>query len=182
MLAAWAFLKSPLGRWGLTALAVLSVLLLVNRCGFTSGVRSELAKEAKITAAAEAEVQKQAKAQAASAERFKAQLAAAQAAQGVRTQTLIQKVPVYVSRKADARCVVNTGFVRLWDSGASGPGAAPDASGGPLEADSGFALSDLAQADLANYGVAYGWKAEAMTWRAWAADLLAHWSDKPARR
>lgn len=29
--------------------------------------------------------------------------------------TIIKKVPVYVTKKDDARCVINTGFVQLWN-------------------------------------------------------------------
>lgn len=174
----WGFLKSPFGKWALIALGVLLVLLTVNRAGYASGVRSERAKEAKIEAAARARIDKLAAAQAASADQFRAQLAAAQAAQAVRTETLIRKVPVYVTRKADAACVVPAGFVSLWNGGAGGPGAAPETPRGPVEAASGVALSDVARADLANYGVAYGWRDEALTWRGWYADLIAHWGDK----
>lgn len=172
------FFQTPFGRWVALGLACVAVLILANRCGHASGVREELAKEAKIQAAADAQVQRQAAAQAASANAMRAQLDAALADNSTRTQTLIRKVTVYVTAKADAACVVNTGFVQLWNGGASGKGSTPDAPRGPVEAASGVALSDVARADAANYGVAYDWRAEALTWRKWGADLLAHWNDK----
>lgn len=175
---AWGFAKSPWGKAIGAVLAVALVLLFVNRVGYASGVRSERAKDVAAQAQAAKLVAAQAAAQAATANALRAQLAAAQADNATRTQTLIQKVPYYVTRKADAACIVNRGFVQLWNHGAGGPGAAADTPGGPVEAPSGIALSDIARADAANYGVAYDWRAEALTWRAWGADLIAHWYDK----
>lgn len=178
MLALLGFLRSPLGKWLMVALAVFLLLLGVNRAGYVSGVRSERAKDAAAQAKADAQVARLAAAQAATADALRLKLNAALADNSARTQTLIQKVPYYVTRKADAACTINRGFVQLWNGGAGGPGAAAQAPGGPVEAPSGVALSDLARADAANYGVAYDWRAEALTWRAWGADLIAHWGDK----
>ena len=178
MIAVLAFVRSPLGRYLGIALAVILLLLGVRQCGFTAGVRQELGKEAKAQAEAARQLAAQAAAQASRTQALAAQLAAAQADNQTRTQTLIQKVPYYVTRNADRACTINRGFVQLWNHGAGGPGAAADAPGGPVEAPSGVALSDVARADAANYGVAYDWRAEALTWRAWGADLIAHWNDK----
>lgn len=60
------------------------------------------------------------------------------------TRTIIQEVPIYVSKEADARCVVNLGTVRLWNRAVHG--AVPDAAAGPDDAPSGLACSDLAKA------------------------------------
>lgn len=56
--------------------------------------------------------------------------------------TIIQKVPVYVTVKDDSRCIVNTGFVRLWNSAnqMSVPGAPNSTDGQPSE----VVLSDIA--------------------------------------
>lgn len=178
MLALWAFAKSPWGKAIGVVLGVALVLLFVNRVGYASGVRAERAKDQKAQAAAAAQVAQQAAAQVKRADELRAQLNTALADNSTRTQTLIQKVPYYVTRKADAACTVNRGFVQLWNGGAGGPGAAAQAPGGPVEAPSGVALSEVARADAANYGVAYDWRAEALTWRAWGADLVAHWYDK----
>lgn len=172
------FFQTPFGRWVAIAFACFLILILANRCGHASGVREELAKEAKMQAAAQVQVQKQAAAQKASADALHAQLDAALADNATRTQTLIRKVPTYVTKKADAACTVPTGFVQLWNGGASGQGTAAGPPRGPVEAPSGVALSDVARADAANYGVAYDWRAEALTWRKWGADLVAHWNDK----
>jgi hypothetical protein len=82
--------------------------------------------------------------------------AAAAAANARQIQTVIEKVPVYVSRKSDSACVVPWGAVRLLDAAASG--ADPDytrahvAPGQPDDAASDVTLSEavaLLAADLA---------------------------------
>jgi len=74
------------------------------------------------------------------------------------TQTIIRKVPIYVSAKSDAACVVPVGAVRLFDAAASGsdPGvvAALIAPGQPDDAASGIALSDFVALLAQNFGAA----------------------------
>jgi hypothetical protein len=74
------------------------------------------------------------------------------------TQTIIRKVPVYVSAKSDAACVVPWGAIRLFDAAASGsdPGAvaALIAPGQPDDAASGIALSDFVALLAQNFGAA----------------------------
>jgi hypothetical protein len=74
------------------------------------------------------------------------------------TQTIIRKVPVYVSAKSDAACVVPWGVVRLFDAAASGsdPGvvAAAIAPGQPDDAASPIALSDLVALLAQDFGAA----------------------------
>lgn len=43
----------------------------------------------------------------------------------------------------------------------------------------GVDLSDVLETDVWNYGAAYQWRAEALTWRAWYRDQKAAW-DAPA--
>ena len=83
----------------------------------------------------------------------------ANAASQQQTITLIRKVPVYVSRKADDQCVVSRGAVSLLDAAASDTvPAAPDglpASDPPVgsaDGDSGVKLSAIVQADIVNAG------------------------------
>jgi hypothetical protein len=88
--------------------------------------------------------------------------ARAHAAQQARTETQIQtvteKVPVYVSAKSDAACILPWGFVRLLDAAASG--ADPDlvraaiAPGQPDDAASGIALSEALTLLAADLGIA----------------------------
>jgi len=73
-------------------------------------------------------------------------------------QTVIEKVPVYVSAKASDACIVPWGFVRLFDAAASGadpadvrdriaPGVADDAA-------SDVTLPEIAALLAANFGAA----------------------------
>jgi hypothetical protein len=64
--------------------------------------------------------------------------------------TITKEVPIYVSKAADASCVVPNGFVRLHDAGA----ANVPVSGGPRVTDddpSGVALSTVAETVTDNY-------------------------------
>jgi hypothetical protein len=101
-----------------------------------------------------------------------------------RTVTLIQKVPQYVTRKADDQCVVSAGAQRLLDSAGSGPVPVAPGSLSPADpglanpdADSGVKLSSIVQADLVNAGN-YQILAERLrAWDAWfdaQAALAAH--------
>lgn len=67
-----------------------------------------------------------------------------------RGQAIIQKVPVYVSQAADARCSVPVGFVRLHDAAVQG-GELPVAAGSTADAPSGVALSAVAGTVAGNY-------------------------------
>lgn len=66
------------------------------------------------------------------------------------TVTLIQKVPVYVTRKADAQCIVSAGAVQLLDAAAHD--AVPAAPVSVPDGDSGVALSSIVSDDIANAG------------------------------
>lgn len=69
-----------------------------------------------------------------------------------RAQTIVQKVPVYVTAKADAACTVPAGFVRVHDAAVQGlelPASASTADGAP----SGVALSTVAGTVAGNYGI-----------------------------
>lgn len=72
------------------------------------------------------------------------------------TRTLVEKVPVYVTVQADARCSVPVGFVRLHDAAASGAvPAVPDPAGRPDDAASDVALSAVASTVANNYGACH---------------------------
>lgn len=98
---------------------------------------------------------------------------AAQAAEQSRirivTKTLIKEVPTYVTPKADARCVVPDGFVRLHDAAAAGVElpAVPDRAGQPPDTPSGLELSSVGRTVVANYGACNGWRASLIGWQAW---------------
>lgn len=56
--------------------------------------------------------------------------------------TIIQRVPVYVTAQDDSNCTINNGFVRLWNEANTGEVSEPSA--GADEAASGVVLSEVA--------------------------------------
>lgn len=96
--------------------------------------------------------------------------------------SLRRKVSTHVSAKSDAGCVVPLGFVRLLNDGIDGPGrrppALPGAAGRPEDANSGLALSDLADQLLGGFEIPYGWRAENVAWRDWYGGQCAAWVAK----
>lgn len=82
------------------------------------------------------------------------------------TKTLVEKVPVYVSKLADSRCVVPVGFVQHYGA-AWGVSAIPDAAGRNLDADSGVPLSRVESVTTENAGICREARAESAAWRAW---------------
>ncbi|MBV9548261.1 MAG: hypothetical protein JO256_01150 [Alphaproteobacteria bacterium] len=88
--------------------------------------------------------------------------AASHAAEQIRTQTqietIVQKVPVYVSAKSDQDCRLPWGFVRLFDAAAGGGDLdtvrAAIAPGQPDDAASDVSLSEALAVLSANFGAA----------------------------
>jgi len=102
-----------------------------------------------------------------------------------RTRVQLQEVTRYVPVESDRACIVGVGALRLHDHALAGLPGIPETAGGPLEAPSGVPLSALIADDVAFAGVAYDWRAEALTWRGWYTDHAALWkanirtADKP---
>lgn len=67
-----------------------------------------------------------------------------------RGETIVKEIPVYVSAKADAACVVPAGFARVHDAAAANL-PAPEPLGAADEAPSGIALSAVAETTAGNY-------------------------------
>lgn len=78
------------------------------------------------------------------------------------TQTIIQRVPVYVTQKDDAACRINNGFVRLHDAAAKGE--VPGGPAGDDGSDSGVKLSTVASTVSENYGTCH---LALMRWKEW---------------
>jgi hypothetical protein len=160
----YAFIRSP---WGLRLVLALVVLMVIGGAflsGRSHGVRIEKAAEARRLEAARKDVAKRE----AKAVRITSGIAtktdAARVEIRTRTVTLIQKVPTYVTPASDAQCIVPVGFLRLYNAAAAG---VPTPAGGPVEAPSGVPLSTVLETDVANLGVGYDWRAEALAWREW---------------
>lgn len=180
-LAVKTFLGSPLGRQilaGLTIALVLTMLLLGLRGHWIGqGVAKEQRAEAARLKAAQSKVAKREDKAAKITADVGADLQKNRVQIAYRTRVLIKEVPAYVSPAADAECVVPAGFVRLHDAAALGsPTGVPGPARGPVDAPSGVPLSAVAATVVGNYGVAYDWRAEALSWRAWYTRQSAEWA------
>jgi hypothetical protein len=71
-----------------------------------------------------------------------------------KTREIIKKVPVYITKESDDKCIINNGFVSLHDSSASQTKLS-DSTGDVNEAASKIKLSDVATTVSQNYGTYY---------------------------
>lgn len=106
-------------------------------------------------------------------------VAAAEARQKIvyRTQTLIQKVPEYVTPETDARFPLPCGFIRLHDAAARGVDAASiSLPAGKSDRDEcGVATSTASSIIVGNYGLALGWKNDLINWQLWYDQQKTKW-------
>ncbi len=86
-------------------------------------------------------------------------------------ETIVKEVPVYVTPKADAACVVPRGFVRVHD------GAARNEPPGPAEATddapAGIALSHVAEVTADNYRAYHELAEQLKALQKWVAEQSA---------
>lgn len=170
------FLATPLGRQFGLALAALA--LIAGFYGFArhQGANSIRKADEKATQAAKLDLAKHEAAAANISATASSNLVQRQAQIITRTRTIVQKVKEYVPASADAQCVVPVGFVRLHDAAAAG--TVPTPASGSDQAASGYGLSDVSRTVIQNYGVAFGWKSEALAWRDWYAKQRDAWNAK----
>jgi len=83
-----------------------------------------------------------------------------------KTKIIIKEVPVYVTKAADADCVVNTGFVMLHNSAATNE--IPNSPAAVNETPSGIALSAVAATVVENYGICHEYVETIKGWQNWA--------------
>lgn len=175
MIAILSFITGPIGKYLLIALACIALIFgfaLHERHVGRDGERK--AEVARLVVAQKLNAKREVKAQAIT-DTAKTQITAERVRIQTVTKTLIEKVPYYVTAKADADCTVPLGFVRLHDAAAAGSAGLPSAAGGPLDAPSGVPLSAVASTVAANYGTALDWRAEALGWRSWYVAQRAAW-------
>lgn len=86
---------------------------------------------------------------------------------------------------ADAKCVVNSGFVSLHNAAATGGAAevaaAASRPASDVEAPSGVALSAVAEITAENYLLAREWRAQLIAWQDWYTSWqkwYADWAEK----
>lgn len=101
--------------------------------------------------------------------------AKSQAALETNTRTIIERVPTYVTAKADAACVLPNGFVRLLDAAGTGtdPDILPGASSEPDDAPSGIPLSQATALLAENLGNFAKTRQQLIDAEAWAAEQRA---------
>lgn len=151
----------------LLVLATLAALLfVVHHKGYQSGVKAEVARNAKALAKAEKRVKEGEKR--ADAANTSIATKHVQTVEKIRwrTETLTKEVTVYVPQTVDRVYRLPAGLVRVHDAAASGA-PLPAAPGGSVEEPSDVAPSQLATAIVGNYGTCHVWESEALTWRAW---------------
>jgi hypothetical protein len=166
VIPAFAFLASPIGRYALTGAAVALVLGGTYLTGRNHGHEATEGRWKGKMAQAEAkariiEANGQAIAQALR------QAHASEVAQILaHREVVIQRIPRYVTAKADANCVVNSGSISVLNAAVSGSELPPEPSG-PVDTDSGVALSTLTEVAAYNFSVANELRSEVVTWREW---------------
>jgi len=81
-----------------------------------------------------------------------------------------KSVKDFISPVADARCIVNTGFVRIHDAAWTNTpaGATSDTDGEP----GGVSLTEVGEATAHNAKVCYAWREQALGWREFYRRLL----------
>lgn len=97
------------------------------------------------------------------------------------TNEIIREVPVYVTEKADAGCIITRGFVSLHDAAASGrvPAAVPDTSAASHDAASGVEISAVAETLSANYGLCHADQERLSSLQQWIRAQAAAWNAGP---
>jgi hypothetical protein len=94
-----------------------------------------------------------------------------------RTQTIIQKVPEYVTPETDARFPLPCGFLRLHDAAASSVDpSAVSLPAGKSDFDKCDVTTSVAASAIAgNYGLALGWRADLNAWSNWYTNQKTNW-------
>lgn len=168
------FIKTPLGRAVGTFLIVVLILAAVYDAGRKKGEAdaqaAHAAEQAAVTETVKKIEEKSGKISEAVAEKHDKAVTEIR----WRTKYLTKEVPIYVTEKDDAGCVVPDGFVSLYNAAAEGRDPeVPGPSGGPDGPGSGVALSTVAEIDVHNLGVAQYLRTEVLTWREWYAAQAA---------
>ncbi len=174
--AAFAFLRSPLGKYGAIALAVVLALWGIHHAGYRSGVKHEQAQYAKALAKAEKKALETKKASDAITAKVSGDLASANLRIATLSTQLKSEIPRYVSHEADRRCVVSNGYVELRNAAGGGRAAVPEGPGRSFDSDSGLVLSDLAENDITNATAFNSAVVEIKAWRRWYADQADLWA------
>lgn len=91
------------------------------------------------------------------------------------TQTVIKKVPIYVTQKSDAACPVPLGFVRLHDAAARGT-ALSESPGEPNDGPSDVKLSEAGRTVVENYGTCLATRQTLIALQDWVRQQQTLWA------
>lgn len=83
-----------------------------------------------------------------------------------RTKEIVRNVPIYVTKKADAGCVIPVGFVGLHNAAAENRDPAP--AGNPDAPAQGITLAAVAGTVSENYGTCHEIRNQLIGFQAWA--------------
>jgi hypothetical protein len=155
----------------LTLRLILAVALAGG--GFFAGWRVHDWRDGAEAAKAERYVVQVVQKQAAATQAVAVRQRAAQDRVRVVTRTITREIPVYVTTKANAGCVVPDGFRLLHDAAAAGVPPAAEPAGESADAPSGVALSAVADTVTQNYGICHETAERLKGWQDWWAEASA---------
>lgn len=161
------FCSKPPGSWIACAVAGMLAVWWFGQHEFNKGVAWQLAQDADAAANINAGQPK-------IIERLRTVYVPAEAKIKIVTKTIIQEVPIYVTKRDDDACVINNGFVRLHDSAAKG-----ELPGNPAGTDgeaSTVKLSSVAETVTGNYGICHTAMSRLTEWQDWYRQNKALWT------
>lgn len=85
--------------------------------------------------------------------------------------TIIKKVPVYVTKEDDTKCVINTGFVQLWND--ANQMRVPDSTSTTNETASSVVLTDVAAQHAAEARLAHQTEEQLISLQNWVVQQQA---------
>lgn len=175
---ALAFLRpylKPIAGVLLVLATLAAVLFAVHHKGYQSGVKAREAEHAEALARAEKLVKETSEASDRITAKAKSDLALSLAKIEDLSNQLHKETPRYVSPKADRACVVPAGYVLLRNAAGTGSAPVPESAGRSLDADSGLALSAIAQNDIENGRSFQSAVEEIKAWRSWYGRQAELW-------
>lgn len=95
-------------------------------------------------------------------------------------ETIIKKVPVYVTKEDNTRCIINTGFVRLWNN-ANGM-QVPDPTSVINETSSSVVLADVAAQHAREAGITHETEEQLISLQDWVRKQQAVYGNTNGRK
>jgi len=178
--SAWAFAKTPTGIALVGALLILAMLTALYLTGRHHGMLAERGRWQKREAAFVAAAKKLDETGQRIAQQIRDAAEARKAEIKVKIVTIRERIPRYVTAKADRTTPVPVGFVRVFNASAEGT-ELPATPSGPVDTASDVALSTVADVTAHNHGVALELEAEVKAWREWYPEQKAAWESAGLR-